>query len=107
MQTFNVDLKQELRVSFSDPELAEQYLVGDDAEFAQSFYSSDDLEDFVNSFILGFAKELNSVGWASSLDIEGFKTFHREKDTFTSTAKEYGSIIVRDVSRGLEVDYIY
>lgn len=106
MKTFNVDLKQELRVSFSDPELAEQYLVGDDAEFAQGFYSSDDLEDFVNSFILSFANELNT-GWVSSLDIEGFATFHKKDGSFVSTAKEYGSIIVKDVSRGLEVDYVY
>lgn len=106
MKTFNVDLKLELKVTFSDLELAKQYLVGDDAEFAQCFYFSDDMEDFVNSFTVGFAHEILS-GWSSELNIEGFAPFTRNGNTFTSTAEEYGTITVVDVSRGLEVDFIY
>lgn len=106
MKTFNVDLKLELKVTFSDLELAEKYLIGDNAEFAQCFYYSEDMEDFVNSFTTGFAHEILS-GWSSELNIEGFAPFTRNGNTFTSTADEYGTITVVDVSRGLEVDFIY
>jgi hypothetical protein len=107
MKAFNVDLKQELRVTFSDEDKATKYFVGEDAEHAQAFFESGDMEEFVNTFSLMFANHLNSVSWASVLDIEGFAMFKRELNKFISSTDEYGDIIVEDVSRGLDVDYIY
>lgn len=109
MKTFNVDLKQELRISFSDEAKATEYFVGEDSEHAQAFFESEDLEDFVNTFSLMFTNHLHSCSWTSELDIEGFAVFERQGGTnkFKSSCDEYGDIIVEDVSRGLEVDYIY
>lgn len=103
MKTFNVDLKLELRIQFSDLDLAKNYLIGDDAEFAQCFYSSDDIEEFINTFSLDFAHRINRWG---DIDIEGFATFVRKGNTYTSVGEEYGTITVTDVNDSLEVDYI-
>lgn len=106
MKTFNVDLKLELKVTFSDLELAEKYLIGDDAEFAQCFYCSDDMEEFLNSFTIDIAHQILH-GWYSELNIEGFAPFIRNGNTLTSIADEYGTITVVNVNHGLEVDFIY
>lgn len=104
MKKFNVDLKLELSIEFSDLELAENYLVGEDAEFAQCFYTNDHIGDFLETFSVDFVNHMSRWG---DVDIEGFATFVQKGNTYTSVGEEYGTIIVTDVNYGLEVDYIH
>lgn len=104
MKSYFVNLKQEFNVKFSDPELAEEYFAGEDTGFTRWFYESLDLEDFLEAFTLNFANEVNRN--FGDLNIEGFATFKRDGNHYTSIADEYGTITVQDVSRGLELDYI-
>lgn len=105
MRSFGVELKEELSVSFSNPELAEKYFVGEDAEFAQFMYENESLEELAGNVAFSFQREF---GFSNKVDIEGFATFvyDKEKKGHVSNTEEYGSIIIQR-SSGLEVDYVY
>lgn len=104
MKPYFVNLRQEFSVSFSDPELAEEYFTGEDTAFTRWFYESIDLEDFLETFTLNFANEVNRH-WGD-IQLEGFATFKVDGRTYVSTAEEYGTITVKNVRGCLELDYI-
>ena len=105
MRSFGVELKEELSVSFSNPEWAEKYFVGEDAEFAQFMYENESLEELAGNVAFSFHR---SFAWQNNVDVEGFATFvyQNEKKGYVSTTEECGSIIIQR-SSGLEVDYVY
>jgi hypothetical protein len=104
MKSFNVELKQEFRVVFTNPELAQEYFVGEDCKFAEFMYENDSLDDLAGSLSYGFA--ITHQCGDDKVDIEGFALFKSSKfDTYISSADEYGDIIVSRVT-GLEVDWV-
>ena len=105
MKSFEVNLKQEFNVTFSEPELAEEYFTGEDTDFTRWFYESIDIENFLETFTINFANALNRKHGDIML-IEGFAAFKQQGNRYTSTTDEYGTITVQDVSRGLEFDYV-
>jgi hypothetical protein len=104
MKSFNVELKQEFRVVFTNPDLAEEYFVGEDSKFAEFMYENESLEELAGSLCYTFA--MTHQCGDNKVQIEGFELFRSSTfDTYISSADEYGDIIVSRVT-GLEVDWV-
>lgn len=94
--SYKVELKAEIRVQFSQPDLAEEFFIGGDwSESFCDFAYLDQLSEYLayNFHVFG-------------TDLEGFAKFKREKDYFVSEAVEYGKIYLK-YDQELEVDYVW
>ncbi len=97
MKKFNVELKAEHNVSFSNPEKAQAFFI--DGKWKDVFYDFVDLEELAGFIALSYLQHGKSF--------EGFSDFQRTKSPMIveNKCEEYGIISI-EVDMDLEVDYI-
>lgn len=93
---FNVELKTEVSVQFSNPEAAYNYFIKDTG-WRDYFYRFDDLKElaeFLSQSILYTLEQWHQEKKQFYRDIEGFPLFMKDGETFTCSSEEFGDIIV-------------
>lgn len=105
---FNVELKVEFEISFSDIVKAEEFFI--DGDWRDTFYDYDDLEDLVDSLGLDFYTSRTTVSTDGNYKkirfVEGYGDFIYDPSIgeWECSDDDFGVISIQDME--LETDYV-
>lgn len=107
---FEVELKTDIEVEFTDPDKVLKYFIEDTSEGAWKnyFFKFDDIKELaehLSEVIVKIPERWNQEGRCFSRDMEGFALFNRDYGRLVSTSEEYGSIIIRGDEDDTYIDW--